>query len=92
MRVKMRATVSGTRDGVEWPARGEVAELPDAEAMDYIAAGICEPAPDLGAAETATLPEGEARARRASSEGKSPEPSPLTTETGPTPRAGRRQS
>lgn len=37
----MVGTISGTRDGVLWPKRGEFITLPDAEAEDLIAAGIC---------------------------------------------------
>jgi hypothetical protein len=45
MRVTMKATISGTRDGADWPAVGEVVHLPDAEAEDMIAAGLAVPAP-----------------------------------------------
>jgi hypothetical protein len=44
VRVKMIAGISGTFDGNDWPARGEVADLPDAVAVDAIAAGFAEPA------------------------------------------------
>ena len=40
MKVKMNTQLSGTRDGADWPAPGEVADLPDAEAADMIAAGL----------------------------------------------------
>jgi|GEM_PF-2447663 len=61
----MKVDVSGTRDGVDWPARGEIADLPAHEAADLIRAGLAEPA--SGAApkatrndvETATAPAGE---------------------------------
>lgn len=56
MKVRMIVEISGTRDGEEWPKRGEVIDLPEAEALDYIAAGLCEadttPAP---VTETATV-------------------------------------
>lgn len=51
----MIASISGTRDGVDWPQRGEVADLADGEAADMIAAGMAEPVEDV-AAETATAP------------------------------------
>lgn len=40
MKVKMNTQLSGTRDGADWPAVGEVADLPEAEATDLIAAGL----------------------------------------------------
>lgn len=39
MRVIMSATLSGTRDGADWPTAGEVIDVPDLEAADLIAAG-----------------------------------------------------
>lgn len=61
MKVVMRARISGTRNGVDWPAPGEVVELPDAEAVDMLAAGLAAP---VGAAapETASAPEPETAA------------------------------
>jgi hypothetical protein len=43
MRIEMRAQLSGTRDGVEWPAPGEVVDLPDDEAAQLIADGLAQP-------------------------------------------------
>lgn len=40
MKVRMLADISGTRDGADWPKRGEVADFPAEEAADLIAAGI----------------------------------------------------
>lgn len=40
MRVRMRATLSGTRDGVEWPRAGGYIDLPDQEAEHLLAAGL----------------------------------------------------
>ena len=62
MKVRMIVEISGTRDGEEWPKRGESIDLPDAEAADYIAAGLCEadnppapaPAVEVAAVEPAT--------------------------------------
>ena len=42
MRVRMKATLSGTRDGAEWPERGGTVDLPDDEAAHLIAAGLAE--------------------------------------------------
>ncbi|ASN39002.1 hypothetical protein CGQ24_08225 [Arthrobacter sp. 7749] len=50
--IRMRASLSGSRDGKKWPARGEVLEVPEAEAKQLIAQGIAEAA---DAVETATL-------------------------------------
>ncbi|MGW1252536.1 hypothetical protein [Streptomyces sp. NPDC002535] len=42
MRVRMKATLSGTRDGQPWPERGGIVDLPDDEAQHLIRAGIAE--------------------------------------------------
>ena len=73
MKVKMIASITGTRDGQEWPAAGETVELPAAEAADLVEAGLAEPvggrsstvveAAAVEAPETATEPK--PRARRA---------------------------
>ncbi len=44
MRVQMKATITGTRNGADWPAVGESVDLPDGEATDLIAAGLAVPA------------------------------------------------
>lgn len=45
MKVTMRVNISGTRDGQDWPRIGESIDLPDAEAVDLLNAGIARPAP-----------------------------------------------
>ena len=40
MKVKMIASITGTRDGQDWPAAGETVDLPDAEARDLVAGGL----------------------------------------------------
>ncbi|MFD9225347.1 hypothetical protein ACFWDI_36305 [Streptomyces sp. NPDC060064] len=40
MRVRMKASLSGTRDGVDWPKAGGSIELPDDEAEHLVAAGL----------------------------------------------------
>lgn len=42
MRVKLKAQISGTRDGVSWPPVGTVVELPDDEARSMMYAGTAE--------------------------------------------------
>lgn len=42
MRVRMKVTISGTRDGENWPERGGVVDLPDEEARQMIAGGLVE--------------------------------------------------
>lgn len=42
--VRMLSTVSGSRDGVAWPAPGETIDVPDDEAEGLIASGVAEPA------------------------------------------------
>jgi len=43
MKIRMIAEVSGMRNGVDWPPRGSVMELPDSEAEEYISAGLAVP-------------------------------------------------
>lgn len=74
MRVKMKVDMSGTRDGVPWPPRGTVIELPDAEAQQYLDADMAVPA-GKEAPETATMPADDVETR-----------GPVTTKTGPTAR------
>lgn len=45
MKITMKATISGTRDGVDWPKPGESLDVPDAEAVDLLSAGLAVPAP-----------------------------------------------
>lgn len=44
MDVIMKSTISGTRDGEPWPARGERISLPDGEATTLVRTGMAEPA------------------------------------------------
>lgn len=53
MKVRMVASISGTRDGVDWPQRGEVTDLPAAEAEHMIGQGLATPV-DGPEVETAT--------------------------------------
>ncbi|GAA3472965.1 hypothetical protein [Nonomuraea roseola] len=44
MRVQMLITMSGTRDGVEWPARGGYIDLSETEAHTLISMGAAQAA------------------------------------------------
>jgi hypothetical protein len=57
MRVEMLVSISGTRDGVEWPRRGGIVDVPDVEAADLIAASLAVAAP--ADVETAAEPAGD---------------------------------
>ncbi len=57
MKIRMRVQVSGTRDGQDWPPRGSVIDLPDAEAADYCANGMAEPVAVFDVEEKAVVPD-----------------------------------
>lgn len=42
MLITMRRQISGTRDGVDWPAPGETIDVPEEEAMQLISLGHAE--------------------------------------------------
>ena len=63
MRVVMRARISGTRNGDEWPAIGAEVDLPDAEAVDLLNAGLASAA-ESAPVETATARPAETATRR----------------------------
>jgi len=42
MLVELKTQISGTRDGVDWPAAGSIVDLP--EGADLVAAGLAVPA------------------------------------------------
>jgi hypothetical protein len=80
VKIRMRIDQTGTRTGEwepgivatrDWPPRGSVLELPDAEAAHYCQVGMAEPVTTFRDAETATTPPAEERT------------TPLTTDTGP---------
>lgn len=60
MKVKMKVEITGTRDGVEWPARGEELEVSDEEGRDLCASGVAEPVKE-DKTEKATAPKSETR-------------------------------
>lgn len=58
MKVQIRGDISGTRNGVVWPKRGSVVDLPDDEAENLIIAGLAvEVAPDPEPAPEPVKPE-----------------------------------
>ncbi len=59
----MRVNISGTRNGQDWPRVGESIDLPDAEAVDLLNAGLARPAP-APEPEVAVMPATKPRARR----------------------------
>lgn len=56
MRVEIRVQITGLRDGQPWPAPGQVVDLPDAEAVDMLAAGLVAPLPEPVKVESADAP------------------------------------
>lgn len=79
MLVRLLVGMSGTRDGVPWPPRGSVMDLPDKEAADYCKSGLAAPMAGDDGAEFAVMPTAGEERR-----------SGLTTDTGPGP--GRRRT
>lgn len=62
MLVKMRAEISGVRDGQPWPPVGGTVEIPDDEAMLMLRNGTAEPVFDPDArVERAVAPDAEQR-------------------------------
>lgn len=43
MKIKMKVGITGTRDGVRWPAPGGEITVPDSEGADLCAQGLAEP-------------------------------------------------
>nr|MDT0658031.1 hypothetical protein [Micromonospora sp. DSM 115978] len=79
MRVRMKGQISGSRNGVPWPPKGGVIDLPDDEAAQLCDAGMATPVTG-DEVETATAPTGDVETR---------ETSGLTTKTGPAKRSTR---
>lgn len=51
MKVRMKVSITGTRDGVDWPPAGGEVVLPDGEAAEMCAAGLAEPVAEPAKAE-----------------------------------------
>ncbi|MEV4159004.1 hypothetical protein [Nonomuraea dietziae] len=59
MRVQMLITMSGTRDGVEWPAKGGHIDVPEAEASMLISMGAAQAADEVDETGADTTQDGE---------------------------------
>jgi len=46
VKVRIRGDISGSRNGVPWPKRGETMELPDDEGAQLCASGLAAPVKD----------------------------------------------
>ncbi|MEU8906971.1 hypothetical protein [Streptomyces mirabilis] len=46
MKIQIKGDISGSRNGVPWPKRGETMELPDDEGTAMCASGLAVPAAD----------------------------------------------
>jgi len=64
VKVRMKIQLTGTRNGVRWPAPGGEVTLPDNEGADLCAAGLAEPVAERAQPETATPKAAEKRAPR----------------------------
>lgn len=61
MRVRMKVSISGARDGQSWPPIGGEVDLPDQEGADMCAAGMAVPVAVEAPVEKAVEPEPETR-------------------------------
>ncbi|WP_282695492.1 hypothetical protein [Streptomyces sp. CC208A] len=57
MRVRMKVSISGTRDGADWPGKDGEVDLPDEEATQLIRNGAAEAVAVGSVVETATVPD-----------------------------------
>lgn len=57
MKVRIKGDISGSRDGVPWPKRGETMELPDDEGAALCASGLAVPAADTDADVETAVPD-----------------------------------
>ena len=64
VRIRMKAVITGTRDGEPWPLPGEELTLPDAEGAQLCAQGQADPVASEPVVERATAPAGEKRTRK----------------------------
>lgn len=90
MRVQMKASMSGLRDGAEWPKVGEVIDLPDQEAADMIRVGNATPvSEDPPEQATAPIYEELATETRVPAEAPAPKPEVPSASPKPGPPAGK---
>jgi len=52
-KVKMKFQITGTRDGLDWPAAGDTIDVPADEADDLVRAGVAEKVTAAAAKKTA---------------------------------------
>lgn len=55
MKIRMKVHLSGTRNGVRWPAVGGDVDVTDGEAVDLIGSGLAEAVPEAPKPERATV-------------------------------------
>lgn len=65
MKIRMRARISGTRDGADWPDAGGTISLDDAEADALVAAGMAVPVRAADDVETAVSSDADVETRPA---------------------------
>ncbi|MCX3064208.1 hypothetical protein [Streptomyces beihaiensis] len=84
MKIRMKAEVSGARNGRPWPRRGGIVDVSDAEGADLCASGIAEPVADAAGDVETAIPATDAEQRQPPEREPRPEQSgPLTTDTAP---------
>lgn len=77
MRVRMKADVSGDRNGRSWPQRGGEVDLPDDEGAALCANGMAEPVVE-DKVEKAVVPDGDVQTRTTAKKAPSKSASGLT--------------
>ena len=65
MKIRMKMTVSGLRNGVPWPPRGGVLDVPDVEGAALCAMGGAEPVAEADSDVEKAVPEADAEQRTA---------------------------
>lgn len=55
MKIEMKFQISGTRDGIDWPAPGETIDVPTAEAEELIAQRVAVEASTAGSDKPAKI-------------------------------------
>lgn len=63
MKVRMIAQISGTRDGIDWPAPGGTVDVPKDEALELIRGGLATTHDDREVVEQAVPAEGDVQRR-----------------------------
>jgi hypothetical protein len=64
VRIRITATISGTRNGRDWPPAGEEIDVPDVEGAEMCAAKLAEPVVAPVPAERAVSPASTTRAEK----------------------------